>query len=349
MASRRDNLLARWKLNSALPHHVIVLWGNYESGERARDYRQRSDVLTSAINLEDGSKSYHASIEWDDYLVFCFSNREAARRFRDRWNGQFIDTDEVNSKGAWTPREGNVCNLYRMLSNQDAIRSITRAMIDSTGNMEPITEFWPDYRAPIVRNTPAGRELAYVRWGLPSSSQAIYQAATKRADGLRKKGKEVDFQQLLKMEPDGGTTNVRNVESKHWKRWHGVEFRCVVPVTSFAEPDPANKPEGGRTPNAWFAADTSHPLMFFAGIWVPQWESVRKVKEGLTVNDLFGFLTTEPNGVVEPVHQKAMPAILTENDEIEAWLTAPWEEARQLQRPLGDHQLILVPTEKDAA
>ncbi|WP_246763674.1 SOS response-associated peptidase family protein [Rhizobium bangladeshense] len=309
----------------------------------------RAKVLSSAIELDANSNSYPANLEGNHYLVFCFNSREAAQRFRDLWQGQFIDTDEVNRKGAWAPKEGNVCNLYRMLSNQDAIRSITRAMIDSTGNMEPITEFWPDYRAPIVRNTPEGRELAYVRWGLPSSSQAIYQAATKRADTLRKKGKEVDFPQLIKMEPDGGTTNVRNVESKHWKRWQGVEFRCVVPFTSFAEPDPANKPEGGRTPNAWFAADPSHPLMFFAGIWVPQWESVRKVKEGLTVNDLFGFLTTEPNGVVAPVHQKAMPAILTNSDEIETWLTAPWEEARQLQRPLRDDQLILVPTEKDAA
>ncbi|WP_245441630.1 SOS response-associated peptidase family protein [Rhizobium vallis] len=309
----------------------------------------RGKVLSSAVELDSNSNSYAADYEGNHYLVFCFNSREAARYFRDRWQGQFIDTDEVNRKGVWTPREGNVCNLYRMLSNQDAIRSITRAMIDSTGNMEPITEFWPDYRAPIVRNTPSGRELAYVRWGLPSSSQAIFQAATKRADGLRKKNKPVDFQELLKMEPDGGTTNVRNVESKHWKRWHGVEFRCVVPFTSFAEPDPANKPEGGRTPNAWFAADPSHPLMFFAGIWVPQWESVRKVKEGLTVNDLFGFLTTEPNGVVEPVHQKAMPAILANSDEIETWLTAPWEEARQLQRPLREDQLILVPTEKDAA
>ncbi len=345
MADRRKNPFARWRLDSELPHHIIIWWGNYQTGDKAHDYRQRGEVLTSAIHLEQESKHYRASVEWDEYLVFCFSNREAARQFRDRWRGQFIGTDEVSRNGAWTPREGNVCNLYRMQSNQEAIRSITRAMIDSTGNMEPITEIWPDYMAPIVRNTPAGRELINVRWGLPSSSQAIFQAATKRADGLRKKGKEVDFKQLLKMEPDGGTTNVRNVDSKHWKRWHGVEFRCVVPFTSFAEPDPANKPEGGRTPNAWFAADPSCPLMFFAGIWVPQWESVRKVKEGLTVNDLYGFLTTEPNGIVEPVHQKAMPVILTDSDEIETWLTAPWEEARQLQRPLRDDQLILLPPE----
>ncbi len=343
MADRRNNPFARRRLDSELPHHVIIWWGNYQTGEQAHDYRQRGEVLTSAIHLEGESKHYKASIEWDEYLVFCFSNREAARQFRDRWRGQFIDTDEVARNGAWIPREGEVCNLYRMLSNQAAIRSITRAMIDSTGNMPPITEIWPDYMAPIVRNTPAGRELTNVRWGLPSSSQAIYQAATKRADGLRKKNKEVDFQQLLKMEPDGGTTNVRNVDSKHWKRWHGIEFRCVVPVTSFAEPDPANKPEGGRTPNAWFAADPSCPLMFFAGIWVPQWESVRKVKEGLTVNDLYGFLTTGPNGIVEPVHQKAMPVILADSDEIETWLTAPWEEARQLQRPLPDDQLVRLP------
>jgi len=343
MADRRKNPYARWRLNSELPHHVAIWWGNYQTEERPHDYRQRGEVLTSAIKLEPESKSFSAWIEWDQYLVFCFSNREAAHQFRDRWRGQFIDTDEVNRNGAWTPREGEVCNLYRMMSNQAAIRSIARAMIDSSGNMEPITEIWPDYMAPIVRNTPDGRELINVRWGLPSSSQAIYQAATKRADGLRKKNKEVDFQQLLKMEPDGGTTNVRNVESKHWKRWHGIEFRCVVPVTSFAEPDPANKPEGGRTPNAWFAADPSCPLMFFAGIWVPEWESVRKVREGLTVNDLYGFLTTEPNGIVEPVHQKAMPVILTDSDEIEMWMTAPWEEARQLQRPLRDDQLVRLP------
>ncbi|AJD44266.1 hypothetical protein [Rhizobium gallicum] len=67
-----------------------------------------------------------------------------------------------------------MCNLYRMLSNQAAIRAITRAIIDSTGNLQPIEEIRPERMAPIVRNTPAGRELANVRWGLPSSSQALF-------------------------------------------------------------------------------------------------------------------------------------------------------------------------------
>jgi putative SOS response-associated peptidase YedK len=33
---------------------------------------------------------------------------------------------------------------------------------------------------------------------------------------------------------DGGTTNVRTLNFPYWKRWFGVEHRCLVPVTSCA-------------------------------------------------------------------------------------------------------------------
>jgi hypothetical protein len=84
--------------------------------------------------------------------------------------------------------------------------------------------------------------------------------------------KTVDFKELLRMEPDGGTTNIRNVKSKHWTRWLGVENRCVVPFNSFSE---FNKAEGG---DIWFALDETRPLACFAGIWT-NWTSVRKVRE----------------------------------------------------------------------
>ena len=42
---------------------------------------------------------------------------------------------------------------------------------------------------------------------------------------------------------------------------------------------------------------------------------MRKVKEGETTNDLFGFLTTEPNKEVGAIHPKAMPVILTTDEE----------------------------------
>jgi hypothetical protein len=52
------------------------------------------------------------------------------------------------------------------------------------------------------------------------------------------------------MEPDGGTTNIRNVKSKHLTGL-GAENRCVVPFNSFSE---FNKAEGG---DIWFALDDS--------------------------------------------------------------------------------------------
>jgi hypothetical protein len=108
--------------------------------------------------------------------------------------------------------------------------------------------------------------------------------------------------------------------------WLGVENRCVVPFNSFSE---FNKAEGG---DIWFAFDDTRPLACFAGIWT-NWTSVRKVKEGETTNDLYAFLTTEPNAEVGAIHPKAMPVILTSPDEVETWVTAPADEALKLQRP----------------
>ncbi|MGD9476162.1 SOS response-associated peptidase [Shinella sp. G-2] len=232
-----------------------------------------------------------------------------------------------------------MCNLYRARTTQEELRTSTRAMVDGLGNLEPVIDVYPDRLGPIVRNNGGQREMVHVRWGLPTSRQALFEAATKRADKLRAKGKDVDFDALLRMEPDRGTTNVRRTDSKHWTRWLGVEHRCVVPFTRFAEPDP-NWGEG--TPNAWFALDETEPLAFFAGIWVPQWESVRKIKDGLQTIDLYGFLTTDPNNIVKPIHWKAMPVILRKGEEVETWLTADWPEARALQRPLPDDELVIV-------
>ena len=209
-----------------------------------------------------------------------------------------------------------MCNRYANLANQAEIRARARAQRDYGGNQPPLPGIFPDHPAPIVRNNNGERELAMARWGMPSPPFAL-------------KGRNSDY----------GITNVRNVKSPHWRRWLGVDNRCVVPWTSFSENE--HLPDGSKPP-VWFAFSQERPLAFFAGIWTPQWKSVRKVKEGETTNDLFAFLTTEPNREVGAIHPKAMPVILTTAEEIETWMTSPPEEALKLQRPLPDGSLEIV-------
>jgi putative SOS response-associated peptidase YedK len=137
---------------------------------------------------------------------------------------------------------------------------------------------------------------------------------------------------------DPGVTNVRNAASPHWRRWLAPDCRCVVPFTSFSENEAL---PDGRKPPIWFALADACPLAFFAGICVRGWTSVRKVKEGETTNDLFAFLTTEPNALVGTYHPKAMPVILTTPEEIDTWMEAPTPVALQLQRPLPDDALVV--------
>src|SRR5438309_1295133 len=147
-----------------------------------------------------------------------------------------------------------MCNLYSITTNQAAIIALFRVVNRYVGNLPAMPGVFPDYPAPIVRKGADGRELAMTRWGMPSSQLALMQATKKRAAKLEAKGKPVEFNELLRMEPDGGTTNIRNVKSKHWSRWLGVENRCVVPFNSFSE---FNKAERG---DISFAFDETRPL-----------------------------------------------------------------------------------------
>ena len=198
-----------------------------------------------------------------------------------------------------TKRIRRCATSTRSTKGPQAIRDFARAMRSDVGNLPPLPGVFPDYSAPIVRNGTEGRELVLARWGMPSPFEAL-------------KGKN----------RDPGVTNIRNVASPRWRRWLGVESRCVVPFhhsrrTKRLQTAPARR---------CGLFDESRPLAFFAGLWT-RWTSVRKVKEGETTNDLYGFLTTAPNAEVKAIHPKAMPVILTTPGEVDIWMRAPTKDA----------------------
>jgi len=101
-----------------------------------------------------------------------------------------------------------VCNLYAMMKGRAEVAALARALSDFSHNQPPMPGVYPDYEAPVVVVGEDGQRLLRdMRWGMPSSKRALMDAATKRADALRKKGTEFDFNELLKLEPDKGTTN----------------------------------------------------------------------------------------------------------------------------------------------
>ncbi|WP_414462412.1 SOS response-associated peptidase [Hyphomicrobium sp. DY-1] len=200
-----------------------------------------------------------------------------------------------------------MCNLYSCVKPRDTIGRLFRTTRDSTPPTPPsFPGIFPDTLAPVVFNSADGeRELTFMRWGFPPP-------------------------------PKGNrpVTNVRNVKSSFWRAWLKPEYRVLVPVTSFCEYTDSTP----KIPH-WFALNDERPLFAFAGIWRP-WTGTRKNETG--EHRLFSFLTTESNGVVGPVHQKAMPVLLTKSEEYETWLTASTEEALNLQRPLPDQEMSIV-------
>jgi len=94
------------------------------------------------------------------------------------------------------------------------------------------------------------------------------------------------------------------------------ENRCLVPANSFAEYAPEPNPETKKKDVVLFALDESRPLFAFAGIRTTfSGDRRAKSKPIPGPHNVYGFLTTAPNAVVAPIHSKAMPVILTTDEE----------------------------------
>jgi len=132
-----------------------------------------------------------------------------------------------------------MCNLYSITTNQEAIIALFRVINRYVGNLAPIPGVFPDYPAPVIRNSGGELEMTMMRWGMPPPPRT------------------------------GGppVTNIRNTSSPHWRGWLKPENRCLVPANSFAEYAPEPNPETKKKDVVWFALDEDRPLFAFAGIW----------------------------------------------------------------------------------
>jgi len=106
-----------------------------------------------------------------------------------------------------------------------------------------------------------------------------------------------------------------------WREHAGS--RCVVPADGYVE---WQKTPRGKQP-LWLR-DAAEPgrTLWLAGLVLP---------------DGFVIITTPPSADVAAVHDR-MPAIL-QADRVEAWLCAPWSDARALLVPAADGSLTSQP------
>jgi hypothetical protein len=178
-----------------------------------------------------------------------------------------------------------MCNLYSLTKGQAAIRDWFRANNDSTGNLPLFPGIFPDqWHRSFATERMARASLSWRAGGCPvHRSSAVHRSPI--------------FAMLA------ARTGAAGSASKT--------------AASCQQPRSASTTKPRKTPK-WFALGQDRPLFAFAGLWTP-WRGMRGPKSAPVdgQHELFGFLTTEANAVVAPIHPKAMPVILTTPEEVD--------------------------------
>jgi putative SOS response-associated peptidase YedK len=197
-----------------------------------------------------------------------------------------------------------MCNLYRQRATENLSRIFEALPYGEQLELKPDT--YPKYDACVIRKQEGARIVDLMAWGIITTIKG-------------KSGKPIQK----------AVTNVRNLSSPFWRSTlANPAQRCLVPFTSFAEPKPGKDPETGRPANHWFTINDREACAF-AGIW--------RFNEG---RNRFAFLTCEPNPLVAPLHEKAMPVIL-DPDDYDRWLDGEVDDVCSLATPFPS-QLMAV-------
>lgn len=219
-----------------------------------------------------------------------------------------------------------MCNLYSMTKAREAVLRLFRVGDNRAAAFEPLAAIFPGRNAPVVRiAADSERELAVLNWGfvLPQAGKAPRRVTNFRDDKAR--------------------------TSPFWRESF-ERRRCLVPATSFSEPNDGRAP-GERASWHWFAlrGDEPRPPFAFGGIW-RRFKGPLK-KDGPPVElDVFSFLTTTPNALVATINHERMPVILSSAEAFETWLRGTPDEAFNLARqypPDAMHIVAAGPTKED--
>jgi putative SOS response-associated peptidase YedK len=207
-----------------------------------------------------------------------------------------------------------MCNLYSMTRNRDAILRLFRISHNRAAVYDLQDAIFPGYLAPVVRKAADGeRELVNLNWG---------------------------FILLQKDRAPRRVTNVRDDKILTSKFWGPSleQRRCLVPASSYCEPK-GEKPATWH----WFAidGDDTRPVFAFPGVWTRYKGPLKKNGEAVE-QEVFAFMTTEPNELTASINHERMPVLLSEPADFETWLSGSPEDAFKLARSYAADQMRIV-------
>lgn len=123
---------------------------------------------------------------------------------------------------------------------------------------------------------------------------------------------------LKTMKPKAKPKPVNNIADLNKSMWVGLarkpEWRCLIPVTAFAEAEGA---KGSKT-RTWFTV-RGQPTFAWAGLW----------RDSAEWGPVYSGVMTECNEAIRPVHDR-MPVLL-HADEYDRWLRGSFDDLVALQ------------------